>query len=66
MEPPIALSRCPWRFTALESSYQEIELLAKSLNNTAFAHVYASPLKRARVTAMTLLDNLEQTVAVYD
>lgn len=46
----------------LKSSYQEIELLAKSLNNTAFAHVYASPLKRARVTAMTLLDNLEQTV----
>ena len=46
----------------LKSSYQEIELLAKSLNNTSFAHVYASPLKRARVTAMTLLDNLEQTV----
>ena len=46
----------------LKSSYQEIELLAESLNNTVFAHAYASPLKRARVTAMTLLDNLNHQV----
>lgn len=46
----------------LAASYQEIALLADSLRGTQFAHAYASPLKRARVTAQKLLDHLEQPV----
>ena len=46
----------------LATSYQEINLLADSLRDVRFAHAYASPLKRARVTAQKLLDRLEQPV----
>ena len=46
----------------LATSYQEINLLADSLLDVRFAHAYASPLKRARVTAQKLLDRLEQPV----
>lgn len=46
----------------LATSYQEINLLADSLQGIRFAHAYASPLKRARVTAQKLLDRLEQPV----
>ena len=46
----------------LDQSYKEIELLAESLKNVPINHVYASPLKRARVTAMTLLQYLNRPV----
>lgn len=46
----------------LENSYREIELLADSLTNIQFAHAYASPLKRARITAQTLISHLKQSV----
>jgi probable phosphoglycerate mutase len=46
----------------LENSYREIELLAESLRGIKFAHAYASPLKRARVTAQTLLGHLNQSI----
>ena len=46
----------------LDQSYKEIELLAESLKNVPINHVYASPLKRARVTAMTLLQHLNRPV----
>ena len=35
----------------LDQSYKEIELLAQSLMDVPLNHIYASPLKRARVTA---------------
>lgn len=46
----------------LESSYHEIEQLAKSLQDTPIAHVYASPLKRAQVTAQTLITHLKRPI----
>lgn len=46
----------------LETSYHEIELLAKSLQAVPIAHVYASPLKRARVTAETLISHLGRPI----
>lgn len=46
----------------LEQSYREIDYLAQSLADTPINHVYASPLKRARVTAMTLLNHLNRPV----
>lgn len=46
----------------LPNSYREIELLAKSLQAVEFAHAYASPLKRARVTAQKLIDHLDQPI----
>ncbi|MBB1062344.1 histidine phosphatase family protein [Limosilactobacillus fastidiosus] len=46
----------------LDQSYEEIEMLAASLNNVPINHIYTSPLKRARVTAMTLLQYLNRPV----
>ncbi|MCH3922517.1 histidine phosphatase family protein [Limosilactobacillus sp.] len=46
----------------LESSYHEIEQLAESLRPVPIAHVYASPLKRARVTAQRLIDNINRPI----
>lgn len=46
----------------LDQSYKEIELLAQSLMDVPLNHIYASPLKRARVTAMTLLQHLNRPV----
>lgn len=46
----------------LPQSYQEIELLADSLRTVEFAHAYASPLKRARVTAQKLIQHLDQPI----
>ena len=46
----------------LTSSYHEIAQLAKSLEEVPIAHVYASPLKRARVTAQKLIDHLDRPI----
>lgn len=46
----------------LVSSYHEIAQLAKSLESVPIAHVYASPLKRARVTAQKLIDHLNRPI----
>lgn len=46
----------------LPQSYKEIELLADSLKKVDFAHAYASPLKRARVTAQKLIQYLDEPV----
>lgn len=46
----------------LASSYHEIAQLAKSLDSVPIAHVYASPLKRARVTAQKLIDHLNRPI----
>ena len=46
----------------LEESYAEIIQLAGYLKQFKFAKVYASPIKRARVTAQKLVTNLDQHV----
>ena len=46
----------------LKDSYREIELLASSLQRIPFEHAYASPLKRARITAQALLNHLNPEV----
>ena len=46
----------------LKDSYREIELLASSLQRIPFEHVYASPLKRARITAQALLNHLNPEI----
>ncbi|MCK8624736.1 histidine phosphatase family protein [Apilactobacillus xinyiensis] len=43
----------------LPESFDEIKDLAKFLNKTTFAHAYASPIKRARITAKTILDKMD-------
>lgn len=48
----------------LPESYAEINLLGNFLKTIKFRHVYASPIKRARVTAFELLRNLNQTIPV--
>ncbi|MBM6954234.1 histidine phosphatase family protein [Limosilactobacillus coleohominis] len=40
----------------LPQSYQEIKLLAQSLSSIKIAHVYASPLPRAKTTAEKLIE----------
>ncbi|AVK63241.1 histidine phosphatase family protein [Lactobacillus sp. CBA3606] len=44
----------------LPASYDEIHQLAAALHDIQFSHIYASPLKRARDTAMTLQQDLSQ------
>jgi len=44
----------------LPASYEEIHQLAAALRPIHFNHIYASPLKRARDTAMTLQQDLDQ------
>ncbi|MFC6180123.1 histidine phosphatase family protein [Lactiplantibacillus daowaiensis] len=44
----------------LPASYDEIHQLAAALQDIHFKHIYASPLKRARDTAMTLKQDLTQ------
>lgn len=44
----------------LPASYEEIHQLAAALQPIHFSHIYASPLKRARDTAMTLKQDLAQ------
>lgn len=46
----------------LKDSYREIELLASSLQMIPFEHAYASPLKRARITAQALLNHLNPEI----
>ena len=46
----------------LKDSYREIELLASSLQRIPFEHAYASPLKRARITAQALLNHLNPEI----
>ena len=45
----------------LPTSYQEIHELAAALQDIRFSHIYVSPLKRARDTAMTLRNDLTQS-----
>jgi broad specificity phosphatase PhoE len=42
----------------LKESYDEISQLAEFLSTTEFQHIYASPLRRARITATTLQQEL--------
>ena len=46
----------------LRSSYDEIDQLADYLHDVPFKHVYASPIKRARMTAIHLMAGLHQVV----
>lgn len=46
----------------LAESYVEMAQLAKSLAAVKFEHAYASPIKRARITAQTIIDQLDQTI----
>lgn len=46
----------------LTQSYHEISLLADSLQNVEIAHMYCSPLSRARVTAEKLIENLQRDI----
>lgn len=48
----------------LKDSYREIELLASSLQRIPFEHAYASPLKRARITAQALLNHLNPEISL--
>jgi len=48
----------------LSESFTEIELLAKSLHAVNFSRVYASPIKRARITAFELMADLKQPLKV--
>lgn len=45
----------------LPESFNEIKDLAQFLNKTTFSHAYASPIKRARVTAEKILDRLDDS-----
>lgn len=45
----------------LAQSYREIDLLAKSLSGISFDHAFASPIKRARITALKLVEQLRPT-----
>lgn len=47
----------------LRRSYEEIALLADYLADVKFAHVYASPIKRARLTAIHLIKGLAQPLS---
>lgn len=44
----------------LKESYDEISQLANFLSANKFQHIYASPLRRARVTATTLQHELDE------
>lgn len=46
----------------LPQSYQEIKLLAQSLSSIKIAHVYASPLPRAKTTAEKLIEALGRPI----
>lgn len=46
----------------LPQSYQEIKLLAQSLSSIKIAHVYASPLPRAKTTAEKLIEVLGRPI----
>ncbi|MFZ2354057.1 histidine phosphatase family protein [Paucilactobacillus nenjiangensis] len=48
----------------LPQSYAEIKLLAKSLKGIPFSRLYASPIKRARITAFELVADLKQPIRV--
>lgn len=48
----------------LEQSYHEINQLAEYLNQFKFAHIYASPIKRAQTTAKKIQQALDQDVAL--
>lgn len=44
----------------LPQSYEEMNLLGKHLSKIVFNHIYASPIKRARVTATTINRRLKK------
>lgn len=46
----------------LPQSYHEIELLAKSLMTVQIAHIFASPLPRAKTTAEKLIEALGKSI----
>lgn len=48
----------------LPESYAEMKLVAKSLQNVDFSHLYASPIKRARKTAFIIQKDLNQNVPI--
>lgn len=48
----------------LPSSFGEIQELADYLKPTKFAHIYCSPLKRARITAEALKNDLNQEIPI--
>ena len=43
----------------LEQSYEEMKELADHFYNVSFAHIFASPIKRARITAETIAEHLK-------
>jgi probable phosphoglycerate mutase len=46
----------------LPESFEQIKALADYLRGISFAHAYVSPLKRARVTAQTLIKDLNEPI----
>ncbi len=46
----------------LPQSYQEIKLLAKSLAGVSIAHIFSSPLPRAKTTATKLKEALGKNI----
>jgi len=47
----------------LPESLQDINLLAKRLQNTEIDHMYSSPLPRAKTTAETLIADMKREIA---
>ncbi|USS89473.1 histidine phosphatase family protein [Fructilactobacillus cliffordii] len=48
----------------LTDSYQEMKMVGNYLKDIPFAHVYSSPIKRARVTAAVINDELRHPVSL--
>lgn len=46
----------------LPQSYREIKLLAKSLDDVEIAHIFTSPLPRAKTTAKKLIEALQRPI----
>jgi len=48
----------------LPQSYDEMDMLGRHFQKVAFAHIYASPIKRARVTAARINRKLKKHVKI--
>ncbi|MGR3741951.1 histidine phosphatase family protein [Companilactobacillus sp. DQM5] len=48
----------------LDESFEDIKHLSAFLRNIEFTKVYSSPLKRARITAETLIEDLKQEIPI--
>ncbi|KIO95523.1 Phosphoglycerate mutase family 5 [Levilactobacillus brevis] len=46
----------------LDESYQQMIQVGQFLRQTPFVHAYASPIKRARITAQRVIKELHQSV----